>query len=186
MAPVAKATTIQAAGAKSATNTSNFNGESRPLRSSHGHIAKFSAAAPSPRIIEKWGAPPAAASHDRVSAAAAAASAALPSPVDADRLTGDEAGGFRGEKGDHRRHFVGGAETAHRDRLRALGETALDIARVFAPIGADRPRGADRARQHGVDGDAERREVAGERFREADDGGFRGGIGGAAPARAEG
>src|SRR4029077_20289650 len=111
---------------------------------------------------------------------------ASPPAVDADRLAGDESGLVRGEEGDHRGDFVGAAKAPHRDRLSALPEADFEVVAVFAPIGADRPRGADRTGADRVDGDPERRQVEGQRFGEADDRGLRGGIGGTMLAGPEG
>src|SRR5437764_8120466 len=76
-----------------------------------------------------------------------------PTPVDADRLAGDETGFLGSEVGDHRGDFVGGAETADRDRLRPLAEAGFEIVAIFAAVGADRPRGADRAGADRIDRD---------------------------------
>ena len=59
-----------------------------------------------------------------------------PSSIDADRLTRNESGLVRGEKGDHRGDLVGTAEAADRDRLGALGEANFEIVAIFAPVGA--------------------------------------------------
>src|SRR5260370_42439337 len=83
----------------------------------------------------------------------------LPAAVDADCLAGDEAGFVGGEIGDHRGDLVGLAEAPDGNRLRALAETDLQVVAVFAPVGADCPRGADRAGTDRVDGDAERCQV---------------------------
>src|SRR5205823_9934180 len=100
-----------------------------------------------------------------------------PAAVDADRLAGDEGGFVGGEIGDHRGDLVGAAEAADRDRLRALAEAGFEIVTVFAPVGADRPRGADRPGADRVDRDPVRREVERQRFGEADDRRLRGGLG---------
>src|SRR5947199_3742081 len=103
----------------------------------------------------------------------------LPTPVDADGLAGDEGGFVGGEIGDHRGDLVGAAEAADRDRLGALAEAGFEIVAVFAPVGADRARGADRAGADRIDGDAEGREVERQRAGEAEDRRLRGGVGGA-------
>src|SRR5215207_3969878 len=108
-----------------------------------------------------------------------------PAAVDADGLAGDEGGLFRGEVGDPRGDLVGLAEAAHRDCLGTLAEAGFEIVAVFAAVGADRARGADRAGADRIDGDAEGREVERQRFREADDRRLRGGVGRAFRAGAE-
>src|SRR5580693_7534950 len=92
-----------------------------------------------------------------------------PAAVDPDGLAGDKAGFIGSEIGDHRGDLVGLTKAAERDVFRALAKAALEVVAVFAAIGADRPRGADRAGADRVDGDAERREVERQRFGEADD-----------------
>src|SRR5271169_1143430 len=92
-----------------------------------------------------------------------------PAAVDADRLAGDKRSLIGGEIGDHRGDLVGGAEAADGNRLRALAATHFEIVAIFAPVGADRARGADRAGADRVDRDPVRREVERERPGEADD-----------------
>src|SRR5204862_4089344 len=87
-----------------------------------------------------------------------------PAAIDADRLAGDERGLVRGQERDHRGDLVGAAEAAHRDRFGAFPEAEFEVVAIFAAVGADRARGADRAGADGVDGDPERRQVEGERF----------------------
>src|ERR1700731_5192967 len=101
----------------------------------------------------------------------------LSAAVDADGLAGDEGGFVGGEISDHRGDFVGAAEAADRDRLGPFAEAGFEVVAVFAAVGADRARGADRAGADRVDGDAERREVKRQRAGEAEDRGLRGGIG---------
>src|SRR5271163_307174 len=109
----------------------------------------------------------------------------LPAAVDADGLAGDEGGVVGGEEGDHRRDLVWGAEAADRDRFRALGKADFEVVAIFAAVGADRARGADRAGADGVYGDPDRREVQRQGFGEADDCRFRGRIGSALAAGAK-
>src|SRR6478735_6831404 len=99
-----------------------------------------------------------------------------PSPVDTDRLAGHKSGLVRGEKRDHCRYLVGAAEAAHRDGFGALGKPDLEVVAVFPPVGADRPRGADRTGTDGIDGDPAWSEIERQRFREPDDRGFGGGV----------
>src|SRR5258707_15338733 len=108
----------------------------------------------------------------------------LPTPVDADGLAGDEGGLVGGEIGDHRGDFVGAAEAADGDRLGPLAEAGFEVVAIFAAVGADRARGADRAGADRVDGNPERGRVEGQRAGEAEDRGLRGGIGRAPPPRA--
>src|SRR5439155_20301542 len=53
-----------------------------------------------------------------------------PTPVDADRLAGDEGGLVRGEIGDNRGDLVRAAEAADRDRLGALAEAGFQIVAI--------------------------------------------------------
>src|SRR5882724_8879454 len=78
-----------------------------------------------------------------------------PAAVDPDRLSGDEPGLIGGEVGDHRGDFIRLAEAADRDRFRSLAEAHFEVVAIFAAVGADRPRGADRAGANRVDGDPE-------------------------------
>src|SRR5215471_2004193 len=110
----------------------------------------------------------------------------LPSSIDADCLTGDESRLIRGEKGDHRGDLVRGAEAADRDRFGALPEADLEIVAIFAPVCADRPRGADWTGANGVDGDPDWCQVKGQRFGEADDGSLGGSVSRAMPPGSEG
>jgi hypothetical protein len=89
-----------------------------------------------------------------------------PSSIHSDRLAGHKRGLVGSEKSDHRRDLVGAAEATDRDRLGALGKADFEIVAILTPIGADRPRGADRPGADGVDGDPVGRQVEGERFGE--------------------
>src|ERR1700761_648781 len=83
----------------------------------------------------------------------------LPSPIDAQRLPGHERSALGREKGDGGCNLVGRAEAPYRDRLGALAEPDFEVVSVFAPIGRDRARSADRAGADRVDRDPERRQV---------------------------
>src|SRR5215472_9973008 len=92
-----------------------------------------------------------------------------PTSIDPDRLAGYERGLVRRKKRDDGGDLVGSAEAANRDRLGAFGKADLEIVAIFAPVGADRARSADRPGTNGVDRDPVGCQVEGEGFGEPDD-----------------
>src|SRR3954471_24252915 len=83
----------------------------------------------------------------------------LPPPIDADGLAGDEGGFVGGEIGNHRGDLVRAAEAADRDRLGPLAKAGFEVVAVFAAVGADRPRGADRTGADRIHRDPARPEI---------------------------